>query len=377
MKRENDRRRRSRSKERVKREKSGNRKPSSSSSGKRSQAERTSKRRRHSSDSDTDPNYSTPTPSTSTKRNRRLDSKWPDRRFSVSPEVTNRRTECEENGNDRDDDTIDYGWEDAAPPKLKLEKPTNSMENEVIQQKMKEFNSKLSNEYDLDKIHESYNELHRVIRETIDLTTKKKLSDLDGKIQQKRNAFVTNLFGTDNFDSWDDDPALSNVTNAKKLQSFKALVPDGLPLYEKMIMKYEMNAMRLQPTRVGNELVFQGNIKAIEKEFQGQELPLPLMEAIKQEKEVICEMVRKYLMPYYNNKRIQTAKLFADVARKISHHFYGHAAGEIFFLFCGWQCLVECLIQFWFLFTDENTIRQYVDDMFAKCGKITASTELA
>lgn len=214
---------------------------------------------------------------------------------------------------------------------MKIEKPSNPM-NEIIQQKVKEFGNKVNSLFDLEVIQAEQQELFRAIQETIDLTTKKKLSDLDDEIQRRKNDHIAKLFGTNNFESWDGDPALSNVSNVKKLQPYKTFVPGDLPLYDKMTMKYEINAMRLKPTRVGNELVFQGNIKEIEKEFQGQELPHPLMEAIKEEKGVICDLVRKYLMPYYNAKRIQTNKVFTVVARKISHHFYGHSAGESFFL---------------------------------------------
>ncbi|XP_037037820.1 uncharacterized protein LOC119075475 isoform X2 [Bradysia coprophila] len=318
LKRETENRRRGRSNER---EKSVDRKPSSSSSN--------SKRVQTTSKS-------------------KYDSRWSHRQFSMSPEGTQRRSERED---DQNDDAPDYGWEDPGPPKPKLEKQPNSALN-GLQQHLQDFATKLQNEYDLDVIHAAQMKLNRAIDEEKSKQTKRKLDDLTDTIKKKQSDYFEKLFGTTNFDDWVDDPALSNVDNAKKLQPFKASVPDDLPLHVKMSMKHEVTAMKLRPTRAGNGLVFSGRIREIENEFQGQEVPRYLLESIKQEKEVIFELVKKYLLPYYRDARIQTKELFMVVAQKICHHFYENAA-------------------------DENTIRRYVDDMFAKRGSITTSTDLA
>ncbi|KAG4076707.1 hypothetical protein HA402_001994 [Bradysia odoriphaga] len=263
-------------------------------------------------------------------------------------EMTQRRSEHED---DQNDGGPDYGWEDPAPPKLKLEKKPNSLLND-IQQQLKDFDTTVQNEYDLDIIQASQMRLNRAIDEAKAKHTQRKLNDLTETITKKQRDYVEKLFGTSNFDDWADDPALSNVENAKKLQPFKACVPDDLPLHDRMSMKHEVTAMKLKPTRAGNEVVFHGRIREIENEFQGQELPRHLLESIKQEKEVIFELVKKYLMPYYKDERIQTKELFMVVAQKICHHFYENAA-------------------------DAKTIRRYVDDMFEKYGSINVSTDLA
>lgn len=263
--------------------------------------------------------YRSPLPSTSTaqKRNGNI---WSGIEFPVSPELS------PSHPSDTDDD---YGWEDDAPPKPEPLVTTLEDIDPSLKEKIHMLNDDLKTGLDLDETMRKKKELFDAIEESIAAQSVKKLNDLDKLIQKKKDDFARQLYGTDNFDSWDDDPALSNVGMGKKLKSFKSLVPEDTPVMEKMFMKNVINVMRLTPARERNELVFHGHIKQIETEFQGKELPPYLLDSIKQEKSIIAELVIKFIMPYYNEGRIQPKELFNTVARKISHIFYDKFAGNI------------------------------------------------
>lgn len=142
--------------------------------------------------------------STDSKRNA---CRWADIRFSVSPEKILIESDSEDSG-------PDYGWEDPPPPKRKCVEPKPTKDsNSNIHEKMQMFVGKLDNEFDLDVIEESRKELFEVIQESIAVQSKRKLIELDQKIQKKKDDYVMNLFGSVNFDDWNDDPALSNVSD--------------------------------------------------------------------------------------------------------------------------------------------------------------------
>ncbi|KAJ6648585.1 hypothetical protein Bhyg_03815 [Pseudolycoriella hygida] len=260
---------------------------------------------------------------------------WSDTRFSPQSEISPIEI---------DDNDSDYGWEDSPPPpKQKVEVSAIAI-NDLganIREKMKAFEKDLKAEYDLEKIEAKKEDLFRVIENTITVQSKMKLSEIDNLIHQKQDEYFLKLYGTDQFNSWDGDPAFGNADLIETIKSFKQAVPAGATLLDKMTMKHEIDAWR-QSLLFDNhktKFPFQGRIKQIEDEFLGQQMPDDLIESIKAEKKRISDLVIKFLMPYYNEERIQPKNLFPIIARKISHKFYETIA-------------------------DEKDIKKYIDDKF-------------
>jgi hypothetical protein len=291
--------------------------------------------------------YRSPQPSASRLRKDGAADRWSSTRFSQSPESSPNGSVFKSNVGD----DSDYGWEYPAPPKPKPEVQAKSIfEDPVIKEKLAKFNEGLNTEYDLSVMEESKNNLFRAIEETMSDNAKTKLIELDTQIQKKKDDYLKQLFGTDNFDKWDDNPALSNVQMAKKLKPYKSSMPADAPLYAKMTMKNEINTMRLTPIRDGNELMSNGLIKRIETEFQGRKSPSTLSNAIKKKKRIIADIVVKRLK--LHPKRIPSNEVFKAIARKISHVFYERSA-------------------------DKNTINKYIDDILTTvAGTITSLTDL-
>ncbi|KAJ6649607.1 ATP-dependent DNA helicase Q5 [Pseudolycoriella hygida] len=233
-------------------------------------------------------------------------------RFSLSPEAKDEK------------ESVDYGWEDSPPPKPEAKPEADPKYlGEDFNEKIKILQDRVQNEYDLEKIEEASKDLFRAVEEKIAIEANRKLKELDSRIQKRKDDYALKLFGTTNFDSWDDDPALSNVAAASKLKKFKPLVPDDIPLLEKMSMKYN------------------------------RQMPPHLLDSIKKEKTTIAEIVKQYLKPYYNLGRFEPKdkNFFGVVARKICHVFYDRQS-------------------------DENTIKKFIDSIFMRENKITRSTNL-
>ncbi|KAG4079378.1 hypothetical protein HA402_008070 [Bradysia odoriphaga] len=142
----------------------------------------------------------------SSNERKRIGCRWSDIRFTVTPERN-----CMEIDT-TDDSEPDYGWEDPPPPKRVCVETKSTRELDPnIHEQMQIFMGKLSSEFDLDVIEESRKKLFKAIDESIAVQSTKKLSELDQKIQKKKDDYLLNLFGTDEFKAWDNDPALGNV----------------------------------------------------------------------------------------------------------------------------------------------------------------------
>lgn len=141
-------------------------------------------------------------PSTDNKRN---EYQWSNIKLPVTSEEIRIDTDSE------DFSEPDYGWEDPPPPKRKcVEQPKLTQNvNPGIHEKMQIFVGKLNNEFDLDAIEGARKDLFEAIEESIVVQSSKKLIELDQRIQKKKDDYVKNLFGTVDFSSWDNDPALN------------------------------------------------------------------------------------------------------------------------------------------------------------------------
>ncbi|XP_037051334.1 uncharacterized protein LOC119085149 isoform X6 [Bradysia coprophila] len=175
-------------------------------------------------------------PSSNAKK--RMGYRWSDIRFSVTPEKKFMEIDT------TDDSEPEYGWEDPRPPKRTCVEPKSTQELDPnLHEKMQIFIGKLSNEFDLDVIEQSRKKLFEAIDESIAVQSTKKLSELDLKIQKKKDDYVLNLFGTDEFESWDNDPALSNVEATNKFGPLKLPAAANASLLDKMTRKHWENGI--------------------------------------------------------------------------------------------------------------------------------------
>lgn len=234
-----------------------------------------------------------------------------------------------------DDDDIDYGlFDEIDENDFEIESNADQIQeiddtyNEVAELK-KKFNeittkSHVKNEKEKQK-------LIKTIDETILTTIDQQIQVAQKDQERKRDQFVIELFGTDNFDDWDDDEALSDIQGVQKIKEIREQVNvKNETIYDRLMCTaekshFDSKAKLLQPNDTEEEIDKKdiiSKIISIEEQYQFTGIPQHVAEKIRMEKTAIANNVKKYIMPYYKANRIQPMDLFERVVRKISYIFY-------------------------------------------------------
>lgn len=91
-------------------------------------------------------------------------------------------------------------------------------------------------------------------------------------------------------------------------------------------------------------------------------------------KKSVSDLVIKHLMPFYKSKTILNKDLFKGFARVVSHKFYDKDYGKCFFV--RFNSIVLIWVSIFLIFSDDNTIKDYISKIITSKGKITKDADL-
>lgn len=213
-----------------------------------------------------------------------------------------------------------------------------------IENEMKEITEKIMQNNEEDDTTELLKRLEKLLEEKtrrVNQTAIEESEKAEKELENKRNEYLAELFN-ENFDitKWDnlivkniktDSKPSTSTSSSFGGQDYRRFANEKKPnlSYNQFINKTKVEPLiKKSHMRHQVDLLVDGNIKKLHSRGAANNIPIEMVTDIKNQKEVICRAVQKYLRPYLKDDTIEEAA-FKTISKKLTDdHFERNCFGK-------------------------------------------------